>query len=298
MFWKYVLNIGVDILICEVGLGGSYDSVNALPITSGIITSIGLDHMNRLGDSLEKIALAKVGISRYEKPLVIAEPQMPKLAMKLLEKEKVDVFYIGKDYGMKEMESNWLWHQQGNEIILDKNKLHPQSVSGSIMLVKQLKKRWPVSDFDIIKAMKKVDLPGRMECICASRQIWVDVAHNEPAVDNLMKKWSFPWNETAFVVQFKKDKDWHAMLDIIVRHTKNIWVINPAQSKKASSDEYEKMTEQNFVEPRKILAYAKLPESRLMDMKKNSKVFNQEGKKKLVFGSFAMVAKAKEIFQG
>src|SRR5471030_3514903 len=63
----------VDIAIIEVGLGGRLDSTNIITPLLSIITNIGWDHMNMLGDTLEKIAIEKAGIIKKGVPVVIGE---------------------------------------------------------------------------------------------------------------------------------------------------------------------------------------------------------------------------------
>lgn len=163
IFMGYALEKGVDMMICEVGIGGRLDPVNALPLTSGIISSIGWDHMDILGHSLEEIALEKAAICRSGLPLIVAEPKMPEEALKFLNKEKAAVFIQGKDYALEDEPSNLVWRFRDCEIKLAKSQLHPQVVGGALMLVKVLEKKFPVSKYDIVRAIEDVNIPGRME---------------------------------------------------------------------------------------------------------------------------------------
>src|SRR6185503_2841247 len=71
--FKYFAEHKVDIAIVETGLGGRLDSTNIITPELSIITNIGWDHMNMLGDSLEKIAFEKAGIIKENIPIVIGE---------------------------------------------------------------------------------------------------------------------------------------------------------------------------------------------------------------------------------
>ena len=66
-------NKKVDVAVIEVGLGGRFDSTNIIDPKLSVITNIGWDHMNILGDSLEKIAFEKGGIIKQNIPVVIGE---------------------------------------------------------------------------------------------------------------------------------------------------------------------------------------------------------------------------------
>ena len=73
MAFDYFEKEKVDIAIIETGLGGRLDSTNIITPELSVITNIGMDHMNLLGDSLEKIAFEKAGIIKQGVPVVIGE---------------------------------------------------------------------------------------------------------------------------------------------------------------------------------------------------------------------------------
>ncbi|MEM1113106.1 MAG: folylpolyglutamate synthase/dihydrofolate synthase family protein [Pseudomonadota bacterium] len=68
---------GADVLLLEVGLGGRLDAVNIIDADIAVITSIGLDHQEWLGNTIEQIALEKAGIMRAGRPVVLADPSLP-----------------------------------------------------------------------------------------------------------------------------------------------------------------------------------------------------------------------------
>src|SRR5258706_12428059 len=73
MMLYYFAEEKVDIAIVETGLGGRLDSTNIVQPEISVITNIGWDHMNLLGDSLEKIAFEKAGIIKQDVPVVIGQ---------------------------------------------------------------------------------------------------------------------------------------------------------------------------------------------------------------------------------
>lgn len=73
MAFDYFNKSGVDIGVIEVGLGGRLDSTNVINPILSIITSIGMDHMDMLGDSIEKIAFEKAGIIKPNVPCIISK---------------------------------------------------------------------------------------------------------------------------------------------------------------------------------------------------------------------------------
>ena len=73
MAFKYFADMNVDIAVIEVGLGGRLDCTNIITPILSVITNIGMDHMQFLGNSLEQIAMEKAGIIKKEVPVVIGE---------------------------------------------------------------------------------------------------------------------------------------------------------------------------------------------------------------------------------
>src|SRR6185312_8358747 len=67
----------VDVAVLEVGLGGRLDAANLVDADVGVVVSIGFDHRDWLGDTLEAIGREKAGIFRAGRPAVLGSPQMP-----------------------------------------------------------------------------------------------------------------------------------------------------------------------------------------------------------------------------
>jgi dihydrofolate synthase/folylpolyglutamate synthase len=76
MAFNYFAVCEVDVAVIEVGLGGRLDSTNIINPVLSLITNIGHDHMDLLGDSIEKIAVEKAGIIKSNTPVVISETQI------------------------------------------------------------------------------------------------------------------------------------------------------------------------------------------------------------------------------
>ena len=73
MAFEYFVEQKIDIAIVETGLGGRFDSTNIITPELSVITNIGWDHMNILGESLEKIAFEKAGIIKQNIPVIVGE---------------------------------------------------------------------------------------------------------------------------------------------------------------------------------------------------------------------------------
>lgn len=91
----------VDVWILEVGLGGRLDAVNIIDADCALLTSIGLDHTEILGDTREKIAYEKIAIARPDKYLVVGETQLPQNFSQLAKDVGANTLLINRDFGLK-----------------------------------------------------------------------------------------------------------------------------------------------------------------------------------------------------
>ena len=90
----------MDLVLLEVGIGGLLDTTNVVTGEIAVITSIGLDHQETLGDSLEEIAEQKVGIFKDGKKAVIAKltPEAELICQKRARELDVDLYQSGQDF--------------------------------------------------------------------------------------------------------------------------------------------------------------------------------------------------------
>lgn len=279
--WILWMKIDPDVIIMEVGLGGRFDAVNALPINAGIITSIGLDHIEWLGDSLELIAIEKAGIAKASMPLVVAEPNMPTKAIAAIDQAGAILYQNGFAYEAHVVDQDFIWSYDGTVLNLPRPRLHPQSVGAALMMVKTLDAQIPVDESCFEYALMNADLPGRFECINDQKQIWVDVAHNVPAVKHLMTRWPFAWEETCCIIAIKNTKDWQGMLKVLMQNTKHVYVVD--------------FTNENMVSPKKIVKYLKVDDTAILPVEDLASFLSMISEKTLVFGSFALVNQVRQI---
>jgi dihydrofolate synthase/folylpolyglutamate synthase len=97
----------VDVALLEVGLGGRLDAVNIVDTDLAIVTSVGLDHQDWLGDTLDLIGYEKAGIGRKNKPLICGQP---KVSQGFLDHAKIidaELISIDQNYSISAIESGW-----------------------------------------------------------------------------------------------------------------------------------------------------------------------------------------------
>lgn len=194
-----------DIAIIETGLGGRLDSTNVITPELSVITNIGWDHMNILGDSLEKIAAEKAGIIKQETPVVIGEvlketgPVFEKMAA-----EKNAPLSIAS-HKRHVLEWKWEKHELVVEIAEDHktdHKVYHLDLAGlyqikNILTVLETcyqlqQKGWKLNDTIIHKALsqtkKLTGLHGRWDIIHEHPLVVLDVGHNEDGIRQILKQ--------------------------------------------------------------------------------------------------------------
>ncbi len=209
----------LDFALIEVGLGGRLDATNILAHDVAVVTSIGLDHVDWLGDDLNTIAFEKAGIFRADKPAVVGEPVSYSSFVEQAERHKVSAFYqVGKDYSYETYQDSWKAAIGEHEFTGLPLPLIPvQNVSTALMVLQQLDIEL---DLEKIKqTLSSVTLTGRLQILSEQPMQMVDVAHNSHAITHLLKTLaSHPKfrdvTSIDLVVAMMKDKDIQQCLEL------------------------------------------------------------------------------------
>jgi dihydrofolate synthase/folylpolyglutamate synthase len=231
MAFEYFAQQKVDIAFVEVGLGGRLDSTNIIIPELSIITNIGWDHMNILGDSLEKIAAEKAGIIKPGVPVVIGEtlPETKPVFEKTAGERKAQLHFAFQ----KRSIAAWGWKNHELEVevaeagkpdhkkyLLDlpgiyqvKNLL---SVLEACSVLKE--KGVGITENNIQVALRKVKkltgLHGRWEIIREHPAIVFDVGHNEDGMRQIVQQIELTdYHELHIIIGMVKDKE----IDTILR---------------------------------------------------------------------------------
>lgn len=179
----------LDVIILEVGLGGRLDAVNIIDSDIAIITTIALDHTDWLGSTRESIAREKAGIFRQHRPGVIGDFNPPKSIHQYAAACGTPLYCQGQSFFFTENPhaSSWRWKYNNVEYDdLPLGQLATQNLSTALMAVHLLQQRLPVPVLAMQKALRQLQLPGRIEWTTRfSKNVIFDVAHNEAACAHL-----------------------------------------------------------------------------------------------------------------
>ena len=225
MAFEYFVQQDVDIAVIETGLGGRLDSTNVIMPELSIITNIGYDHMNLLGDTLEKIAFEKAGIMKENIPVVIGEViNETKPVFETSAKEKnATLIYVQTNFYVQDFNYE---HTHLNVEVVDKRRdehynyqldlpgvYQTKNIITVLEAVHQIQiQGWQIKHHHIQTALKKVKhltgLHGRWEKIKDNPTVIVDVAHNVDGIKQLVEQLELvSYNELHLIVGFVKDKD-------------------------------------------------------------------------------------------
>ena len=179
----------VDLVLLEVGIGGLLDTTNVVTGEIAVITSIGLDHQETLGDSLEEIAEQKAGIFKAGKKAVIAKlaPEAELVCHKRAKELDVALYRAGQDFALKAGNfSSRIESFLQLEISLEgAYQQENAALALQIFLLFMASREEGVEEELVRRALKETYWAGRLERI--RPQIYLDGAHNLPALTRLVE---------------------------------------------------------------------------------------------------------------
>lgn len=238
MAFEYFAEQKIDIAIIETGLGGRFDSTNIITPVLSVITNIGWDHMNILGESLEKIAFEKAGIIKQNIPVIVGEvlSETEKVFNKVAN-ERSTLLSIASD---KRQAINWYWNKParqrsgGHELVVEvaqqyktDHKLYHLDLPG-IYQTKNLltvletcshlqQMGWNIEEESIRLGLqqtrKLTGLHGRWDVLHVHPLIVLDVAHNQDGIKMLMEQVEVTDHDHLHIVLgVVKDKEFEKIL--------------------------------------------------------------------------------------
>ena len=210
--------------VLEVGMGGRLDAVNVIEPDVAVVTSIGLDHQEYLGDTLEAIAREKAGIFRAGRAAVIGGRE-PSLALESaaraikapLKRLAIEYNYILDGSGWRYRGTHWdLPHLPAPALLGD---IQFTNAATAIAALEEVAPRLPISAAAVAQGLSEVRLTGRFQVIKpAGSPVWIlDVAHNPDAARVLARNLNANpvSGRTLAVCGILADKDAPAIADIL-----------------------------------------------------------------------------------
>ncbi len=217
--YMYFAREKCDFMLIECGMGGEYDATNVLvaPLIS-VIARVSMDHMNYLGDTIEKIAENKAGI--IKKNSICVSTLQRKTVIDVLERKCRDnnsKLIIADDNCLDIISENLdktIFSYKGN--IYETGIIGEHQVLNAATAIEVLKELGIKEEY-ISKGIKNTVWMGRMTRVCKSPLMYVDGAHNEEAwmvLKHNVNKY-FTNKRIIYIIGVLKDKEYQKMVDIL-----------------------------------------------------------------------------------
>ena len=238
MAFDYFVEEKVDIAIIETGLGGRFDSTNIIVPELSVITNIGWDHVNILGDTLPAIAGEKAGIIKHGVPVVIGEtlPETRPVFMQTASREDAPIIFA------EEQRKAIDWKYEANELVVEVVKIgtdekhfyhldlpgiyQTRNLVTTLEAAHQLYLQgWNLHETQVKNGLKKVKkltgLHGRWEVIHRHPDVVLDVAHNAEGMQQVLQQVELiDPQHLHLVLGMVKDKDVNRVLALLPTHAR------------------------------------------------------------------------------
>jgi len=281
----------VDIQILEVGMGGRLDAVNIVDPDVALISSIGIDHVDWLGQTREEIGAEKAGIFRSGSPAIIGDPEPPASLIRCANDKNARLFCINHDFSYRKTEAGWDWHC-GDQRLENlpppalKGEHQYRNASSAILAVKQLSAMLPVGTEAIRQGLENVKLSGRFQLIDGKIPLLLDVGHNPEAVKTLVAYLREHCQHMRIRALFSmmKDKDIKSVLELMHPLVYD-WFFAPLTNPRATNE-----TQMRAIFEQCGIQDAHFGFQNFTEAFAAAKNRLQEGDLLLVFGSFFLVS--------
>ena len=231
--FDYFARAGVDIAVIEVGLGGRLDSTNIISPELSVITNIGHDHADLLGDTLHKIAGEKAGIIKPGVPVVVSETQdeIRNVFTSVAQQRKSDIRFADQEFECRLDDLNYSTGKRKYSVL---EKSERRSFTGEIRLggdyqakniqavfqsIRILQDTIPCSDKHIINGIRRTvrntGLMGRWQIVGRKPLVVCDTGHNLEGLSYVLTQLKRAGRENLhIVIGFVNDKDLGSVLPL------------------------------------------------------------------------------------
>lgn len=238
-----------DFVVLEVGMGGEFDSTNVIDTPEiAVITNIGLEHTEYLGDTIEEVASAKAGIIKHGGTVVCydGDERVTKVVQGKCEQESA--MLIKSDFSTLEPISKSLDGQRftykNDEYEISLLGSHQQkNAAVSIEVIEQLiKKGYRISTEALHKGLRETRWPGRFEVLEKGPLFILDGGHNPQCASALADtiREYFPGKKFVFIAGVLADKNYEEVVDTISPFAYRFICVTPNSPRALPADEFDK----------------------------------------------------------
>jgi dihydrofolate synthase / folylpolyglutamate synthase len=230
----------VDVAVLEVGLGGRLDATNVLDADVAVVCSIGMDHADWLGGTLEEIGREKAGIFREGRPAVLASPDLPPSVAGVADDVGAVAIAIGRDYHVSTHGGGWDFEAGSIRFanlaapgIAGRHQVHNAAAALAALVAAGYGNRLTTALAS--RALHDTRIDGRFQQVPGAVEWVLDVAHNVPAAEGLganLRK--LPKRRTIAVCAILGDKDILGITTTL-RDDIDLWIVAALEGPRAVS---------------------------------------------------------------
>lgn len=226
-------NSDLDFWLMEVGLGGRLDAVNVFDADVSIVTNIGLDHQQWLGNTLEEIGAEKAAIYRTDKPAIFGAIDRPLTIDQSVISLASNGRFAGRDFGLNDRGEWWHGNLDTGLILPVDCNIAPENLSAAIAALAEI---GHVPSQSQVDELEFFTLPGRHHRFnYVGTQILADVAHNEDSARCLAQKLDeLPNADWIAVIGAMGDKSLEALIEPMLDKVSEWVLVRPCIDRAAS----------------------------------------------------------------
>ncbi len=227
----------VDVAVIEVGMGGRLDATNVVRPDVAVITSIGLDHMEQLGDNVAKIAREKAGIIKEGCPVVVG--RLPAEAEQVV--REVARAHHAPVHSVREVFGEDLSDYPQTSLEGDYQRWNAATAT---LAARLLRSRFQLADATIASGLQQVNWPGRWQRTrIGGRPLILDASHNPEGAqvleNNLHKLVAASGRKPVIVTGVLGEFRARALLDVVGRYAKEVHLVQPHQERACTYEQLE-----------------------------------------------------------
>ncbi len=295
----------IDVGVIEVGMGGQWDATNVVDADVSVITPIGLDHMEYLGNTIAEIAATKAGIIKEQGFVVLAQ-QSPEAAVELLRRAAevgADIAREGLEYSIDsraiavggQLISITGLRGHYDDIFLPLHGKHQASNAAAALIAVEAFFGEQDLDIDAVRAgFANVTSPGRCEIIHRDPTIILDAAHNPHGAKAIAEtlQTEFTFVDVTGIVALMADKDALGILQALEPVMNQIIVTTNSSERSMSVADLTKLANQVFGADR-VFAAGSLPEAIDKAIQDAVRPLSEESLAIVITGSVVTVGEAR-----